>query len=121
MRRWAKGWGNAFETIGYYVERLNNRRGEDFVTRNVRDMRVPMIILASACGILWPIATFTQFDDPRLLPAIPLSIACISASAVAMGARTPVRKFGRMLFALLLLILMFAAIALSQTLWPAPN
>jgi hypothetical protein len=121
MRRWINGWGDAFETIGYHIERLNNRRGEDFATRNVRDMRVPMVILASAFGIAWPILVFTQFDDARLLLATPLSLACIAVAAVAMKARTPARKFGRMLLAFLLLVLMFVALVLIDTLWPAPD
>ncbi|HET9140958.1 hypothetical protein [Actinophytocola sp.] len=121
MRRMFGRLGTMFEAIGYHAERYVERRGEDPVRNSVRRSRWGLIALAGFFGILVPIMYIRLNDDPRYLLVAPLSIATIFMALVMTQARTPTRAFGRLLLTWLFLILMFVAIALIQTLWPAPD
>lgn len=119
MRRVLRSLGEKFEAIGYYAERAANRRREDFVTRQVRQMRWPVAVLAGLFGIALPIFRAINHLDARMLPAVPPAVAAIAVAYTSLGARTPNRRFGRMLVAVLLLALAMTVVALAdQPWWP---
>src|ERR671930_535075 len=101
MRRVLRNLGNTFETIGYHVERAANRRREDFITRQVRQMRWPLAVMAGLAGVLGPIIG-VFYQNLSLLPALPPGVGAIMVAYTALDARTPNRRFGRMLIAVLL-------------------
>src|SRR5262245_8184994 len=121
MCRMFNGLGNAFEILGYHVERAGNRRREDGVTKRVRRMRMWILILAIVLGVILPAYYAIGFRDLRLLPAFPLAAGTIAMAVVAMRARTPAGAYGRMMLALLLLALTMTILILaSEAWWPIP-
>jgi len=76
-----------------------------------------MIVFVVAVGMVLPLTAAIRFDDPRALPAVPLAAGTIAVAAVALRARTPARRYGRMLLAVLLLALMSAVIILAKQPW----
>lgn len=112
MGRVFKRLGDAFETIGYHAERYADRRREDPITRNSRRASRYIVALAAIFGIFVPVLYVVQLGSIRMLWAVPISVSTIAVAASVPHARTPNRRVGRMLIALLLLILMFVAIFL---------
>ena len=119
MRRVLKGLGNTFEKIGYHAERAAGRRREDALTHYAREMRYWVAFPAVLVGMIIPVFIAIDRQDFRMLPAIPPAVAAIITAYTALGARTPSRRFGRMLVAILLLGLTITVLALSvQPWWP---
>jgi hypothetical protein len=64
-------------------------------------------------GIAIPVFNAVDDGDFRMLPAVPFGACAIAVAYLALGARTPNRRFGRMLLAVLLLVL-------TMSLWGWP-